>query len=30
MLRGTRIMAGDEARLYVQVTDRLRGFLHRG
>lgn len=30
MLRGTRILSGDEARLYADVTNRLRGFLHRG
>jgi hypothetical protein len=30
MLRGTRILSGDEARLYNKVVDTLRGCLHRG
>ncbi len=28
MLRGTRIMTGDEARKYVETTNALRGLLH--
>lgn len=28
MLRGTRIMTGDEARQFVKTADTVRGFLH--
>jgi hypothetical protein len=28
MIRGTRILTGDEARLYVRAADTIRGFLH--
>jgi hypothetical protein len=28
MLRGTRIMMGDEAKRFVAATDKIRGFLH--
>jgi hypothetical protein len=28
MLRGTRIMLGDEAKRFVEVTNTIRGFLH--
>lgn len=30
MLKGTRVLMGDEARLYNKVIDTLRGCLHRG
>lgn len=29
MLKGTRVLMGDEARLYTKVIDTLRGLLHR-
>jgi hypothetical protein len=29
MLRGTRLLTGDQARLFVRTADALRGFLHR-
>lgn len=29
MIRGTRILAQDEARRYVQAIDTIRGCLHR-
>ena len=29
MIRGTRILVQDEARLFVQTTEAIRGFLHR-
>jgi hypothetical protein len=29
MIRGTRILAQDEARLYVRTADTIRGFLHQ-
>lgn len=29
MLKGTRVLMGDEARLYNKVIDTLRGCLHR-
>jgi len=28
MIRGTRILTQDEARLYVQAADKIRGLLH--
>jgi hypothetical protein len=28
MLRGTRMMMGQEARQFVEATDKLRGYLH--
>jgi hypothetical protein len=28
MIRGTRILTQDEARLYVRTADTIRGFLH--
>lgn len=29
MLRGTRILEGKEAETYVEVTNKLRGYLHK-
>ena len=29
MLRGTRVLMGQEARQYVEATDKLRVFLHQ-
>lgn len=29
MLRGTRVISGDEARAYTNAIDTLRGCLHR-
>lgn len=30
MLRGTRVLMGDDARRLTEVTDQLRGLVHRG
>ena len=29
MLKGTRIMKGEEARKYAEVCDKIRRYLHR-
>lgn len=30
MLRGTQVLTGEEAKRYVDATNKLRGCLHRG